>query len=421
MLVQKAELSSREEGSRLAREELGRQAEQFHTQLSAAIESIRRLPSFGDFLKQAEFVDIAEAVATDAPLVYLVTTSAGSLALILFRASPSAPVVSEAVWADAFTESELERLLLELEKGGPAGGYLQGQLQNVPLLKLALDILLPILGSQLLSPVATRLAELGFQQMLLIPCGRLGLLPLHAALCGKDSNAYHLLERFAVAYAPSARALPVLSSGIPEQAKPAVLVGVGNPSPTSHRPLLFSRAELEEVARFFDAPHPLYEGEATKAALLRLLGGANYVHLSCHGAFSPDDALDSRLLLAHDEPLTLRDVLYGEARIPLRQVRLVVLSACQSAVPEFGRLRHEVISLQAGFLQAGATGVIGSLWPVEDVSTSLLMAKFYEYHLVGNVSENEPPMAPGKALACAQRWLRTVTARELRDYYWERK
>jgi hypothetical protein len=305
--------------------------------LSAAIEGIRHLPDFKGFLKQAEFVDIADAVAADTPLVYLVTTSAGSLALILFRASPSEELSCEAVWADAFTQSDLQGLLRELESGGTEGGYLQGQLQNTPLLKLSLDKLLPVLGSGLLSPVTANLDELGFQQMLLIPCGHLGLLPLHAALCGENSDAFHLLERFTVAYGPSARALPILSAGSAEQAKPAVLVGVGSPSPTSYRPLLFSRAELEEVGCFFDTFHPLYEGEATKAALLQALDGATYVHLSCHGAFSPDDALDSCLLLAHNETLSLRDMLYGEARALLKQVRLVVLSACQSAIAEFRR------------------------------------------------------------------------------------
>jgi CHAT domain-containing protein len=199
-----------------------------------------------------------------------------------------------------------------------------------------------------------------------------------------------------------------------------VLVGAGNPLPTAHRPLPFSRNELEEVARLFDAPHPLYEGEATKAALIQVLAGATYVHLSCHGAFNSDDALDSRLLLAHDETLSLRDLLYGEAKDLLGQARLVVLSACQSGVAEFGRLPDEVISLQAGFLQAGARGVVGTLWAVEEVSTSLLMARFYEYHLVGDIGGKEPPMAPAKALACAQNWLRTVTARELQNHYWRR-
>src|SRR5262245_7492397 len=66
------------------------------------------------------------------------------------------------------------------------------------------------------------------------------------------------------------------------------------------------------------------------------------------------------------------------------------------------RLSSEFIGLPSAFLQIGAAGVIGTLWSVDDVSTALLMMRFYELHLAGRLE-------PAAALRSAQFWLRDRT------------
>jgi CHAT domain-containing protein len=111
------------------------------------------------------------------------------------------------------------------------------------------------------------------------------------------------------------------------------------------------------------------------------------------------------LQLAHEESLTLHEILEQEQ---FRDVRLVVLSACQTTITEFPRLFDEAIGLPAGFLWAGAPGVVSTLWSGDDLSTALVMGKFYEHHLRGH--------SPSHALRQAQNWLRTVTVAELLPY-----
>jgi CHAT domain-containing protein len=57
----------------------------------------------------------------------------------------------------------------------------------------------------------------------------------------------------------------------------------------------------------------------------------------------------------------------------------------------------------------GAAGVIGTLWPVNDAATALLIAKFYELHI-------GQKQAPSTALNRAQEWLRTATNADLIAY-----
>jgi CHAT domain-containing protein len=93
--------------------------------------------------------------------------------------------------------------------------------------------------------------------------------------------------------------------------------------------------------------------------------------------------------------------------------RLVVLSACQTAITDARRLPDEAIGLPAGLLQAGVPGVIGTLWSVDDLSTTLLMTQFYAYHRQGDPQTGEGPLPPAAALRRAQGWLKTRTADDL--------
>jgi CHAT domain-containing protein len=68
-------------------------------------------------------------------------------------------------------------------------------------------------------------------------------------------------------------------------------------------------------------------------------------------------------------------------------------------------------------LQAGVPAVVGTLWPVNDLSTMLLMVRFYRYHLKGDETTGEGPMPPAGALRRAQLWLRDVTNAELAELF----
>jgi CHAT domain-containing protein len=196
--------------------------------------------------------------------------------------------------------------------------------------------------------------------------------------------------------------------------EPPILVGVGNPLPSA-RPLTFARAEIDEIATHFpmNSRFPLYEANATLSALKDVLAGATHVHFACHGMFDVANPMESRLFLANDESLTLQEI----SDRKLFRARLVVLSACQTGLTSIGRLSDEVIGMPAGFVRSGVPGIIAALWPVNDLSTALLMMKFYNYHLPGDVAKGQAPMAPAEALAAAQRWMRTVTNAELSTFF----
>jgi CHAT domain-containing protein len=88
---------------------------------------------------------------------------------------------------------------------------------------------------------------------------------------------------------------------------------------------------------------------------------------------------------------------------------LVVLSACSTGLGKDVR-GEGLIGLTRGFMYAGASGVIASLWKVDDDATAELMKHFYEALF-------QKSMAPAAALRYAQLTL-SQNRRWESPYYW---
>jgi CHAT domain-containing protein len=365
-------------------------------ELDSVIDRIRAYQS--EFMPPGlDFAAIAAAVMPECPLVYLIATLQGSLALIVPPGTKTLET-NHVIWLEEFRSGDLDRLLVRGNAEDEViGGFLVGQVTGeYQELQAGLDLGLPVLRDRLVGPLAARLVELGFRRASLVPGGRLSLLPLHAA--GFDAVTF--------TYTPSARALQAARGAARERAELApVLLGIGNPLPNP-QPLAFARTEVEEIAPRFapEARHVLFERHATRAAVTESLPGATHLHFSCHGRFDVREPLDSALSLADAETLTLRDLLDGG--LDLSAARLAVLSACQTGIVDFDKVPDEAIGFPAGLLQAGVPGVVSTLWPVDDISTAILMSRFYVEHL-GN------GLDPASALHRAQDWLRTATARDM--------
>jgi tetratricopeptide (TPR) repeat protein len=138
----------------------------------------------------------------------------------------------------------------------------------------------------------------------------------------------------------------------------------------------------------------------TRAALLENLPLFSIIHMSCHAQSNYSAPLQSSLLLAQDEKVRLEDLL----ELRMDNVRLAILSACETAIPGQD-LPDEVVSLSTGFLFAGVAGCIATLWPVSDLASMLVMSRFYWNWQASTI-------LPSEALRRAQVWVRDTDNRE---------
>ncbi|MDT9178229.1 MAG: CHAT domain-containing protein [Limnospira sp. PMC 1291.21] len=93
----------------------------------------------------------------------------------------------------------------------------------------------------------------------------------------------------------------------------------------------------------------------------------------------------------------------------LSNCRLVTLSASETGQVAVDQT-DEYISLASGFLLAGSANVVCSLWSVHDLSTAILMIRFYE------ILHQQPNSSVAPALQQTQKWLREATVQNLLDW-----
>lgn len=237
--------------------------------------------------------------------------------------------------------------------------------------------------------------------LIFLPTGALGILPL--GLAQDPASKRRFADDYEIVYAPSLETLAA-AQNIIVKARSASLGAVINP--TGDLPGTVKEGAI--VASHFarDARTLLQTKAATVEAVLAALKSKTHWHFASHGVFSWEDARQSALVMHGHTQLTVGRLLETDG---LGRPRLVVLSACETGLYDIDRSPDEFIGLPGTFMALGAAGVLGSLWPVSDEATALLIAKFYELHMTAG-------LAPPTALARAQAWLREATNDDLSSY-----
>jgi CHAT domain-containing protein/tetratricopeptide (TPR) repeat protein len=370
-------------------------------QLEEAIKGIRQ--THPDFIP--EVLDVAEILALiphDGVLMAPVITSHGSAVFVVPTGMQSV-AADQVLWLEHFKELDLQALLMGSDAETRQSGWLWSYANARSDAKRWLDTIETtgqVLWDRFLAQVTERLVSLGAKHILLMPQGGLGLLPVHAAWRDIDQTRRYFIDDYSVSYVPSAYARSVSHTRLRDaRRRTRTLLAVVNPT----EDLQFTPIEGEQIASLFGQENStvLPGSKATSEAVVQ--GLANYIHFACHGFYRWGDPMQSGLVLAKKKPLTLAQI---KGRLSLEKTRLVTLSACETGITDIRQLPDEYLGLPVGFLQVGAPAVVSSLWAVNDLSTMLLMERFYQLHL--HDAKDLPD-----ALCGAQCWLRDVTAAEL--------
>ncbi|MCZ2860992.1 CHAT domain-containing protein [Blastococcus sp. VKM Ac-2987] len=361
-------------------EERDRARRDARAELDRATAAVRAVPGLAGFLVGTTFADVA-AVARTGPVTFLAATDVGGVAVTV-RADGSTTVT----WLPDLTHWSV------VVAGGPLLGVVGGADARRDQLPAVLDWL----GEVAMRPLLEDLGDVG--SLTLVPLGALTLLPLHAASWADgDGGRHHVLDRVTVTYAPSARvAATCRAAAAARDLRPALVIGVA--ATATAPPIPHAEVEARAVAALFGGT-PLTGEQVTRDRVLDAFASAGLLHLACHGRAELGAPLRSALLLAGEDELSLRDLLErGGTR-----ARLAVLSACQTGIAGT-ELPDEAVHLASGFLQAGAAGVVASLWSVPDQATGLLMLRFHQ-----ELASGRPPE---EALRQAQLWVRDASSGE---------
>ena len=212
---------------------------------------------------------------------------------------------------------------------------------------------------------------LGKRSLIIVPHGVLHYLPMNALHDGRS----YLIDRYSISMMPSASTLKYLSKR--NVGKNGGILIFGNPDLGDAKlDLAYAEQEARDVAGIRPNSKVFVRKEATETALRKYSNDYSYLHFATHGQFNPEYPLQSALLLAPDSQYN--GMLSVNKIYSLNLAAdLVTLSACETGLSKIAN-GDDLVGLTRGFLYAGSSSIVASLWKVDDLATSQLMTRFYK-------------------------------------------
>jgi hypothetical protein len=140
----------------------------------------------------------------------------------------------------------------------------------------------------------------------------------------------------------------------------------------------------DEAARIADilGVTAVLEERATADAVIEALENARYVHLSAHGRHNVDAAAFQGIQLAGTPG---RLTAHRLSALDLRGLRLVTLSACETALGRFDRADN-LRGIPAALFLAGVRSIVGTLWEARATAAEVFFVALYQQLVAGRAT-----------------------------------
>ncbi len=241
----------------------------------------------------------------------------------------------------------------------------------------------------IIKPLKSKMVEHNIETLIIVPDGPLRTIPF-AALYNEAENKF-LIDYVALAVTPSL----TLTDPRPLPRKNTKILLNGLSKPVQNFAALPSVIkEISDIAKLFKNNTTLVDEAFLLEEVNKTMEIFPYdiVHISSHGQFDRNPKYS--FLLTYDNKLTMDrlEKLFRLNDLRKKQVELLTLSACQTAVGD----ERAALGLAGVAIKAGARSALASLWFVDDSATSQLITDFY-------TQLQNPNLSKAQALQNAQR------------------
>ena len=242
----------------------------------------------------------------------------------------------------------------------------------------------------LIRPIEPILAENQIDTLVVVPDGRLRMIPLTTLHDGKQ----FLIEKFAMAVTPGLNLVDPHS--IDWRNSDVLLVGLSD-GVQDYPPLPSVVKELNTIKEITGSDSLIINKDYSIDNFRNALQNKEYsvIHLATHGEFSSDP--EHTYLLTYEDKLSMNKLqsVIGLGKFRDKPVELLTLSACRTAVGD----EKAALGLAGVAVKAGARSAIATLWFVDDEATALAVMQFYQ------LLNKEPHLTKAKALQQVQKQL----------------
>ena len=225
----------------------------------------------------------------------------------------------------------------------------------------------------LVRPIEARLGD-GERRLSIVADAEISDVPF-AALYDARRRQF-LIERHAIRHAQSLLEARTVLPSLPEPGSRGIALFIANPTldraiHPALAPLPSADAEVRAAAAVYADATVMTGAAADSARVSDAMERAGLFHFAGHAVL--DDARPERSFLAV-APRGLSAA--ALAQLDLHRMRLAVLSSCETTRGS-GARTGGFAGVAEAFIAAGAGGVIGSSWRVEDDRTAALMREFH--------------------------------------------
>jgi len=138
-----------------------------------------------------------------------------------------------------------------------------------------------------------------------------------------------------------------------------------------------AKAEVQFLNETYKGSYWIGEG-ATEAKFKEEASSYNMIHLAMHGLVDNNMPMNSGLVFTENGDTSTENVLLAYELSSLNlNTNLLVLSACSTADGQYKK-GEGVMSLGRGFMYAGVSSILTTLWSINDQSSQQIMQHFYE-------------------------------------------
>lgn len=265
-------------------------------------------------------------------------------------------------------------------------------------------------GEGLWQRIDERLYSHGIRRIILCPNKALALFPHHGAILntGSDGQKEFLLDRYEIIYLPQGT---FAQSASANQQLPRLLTFGTDGEALSELGIASLHALLpDHIVEWHASEMDRKPHEQFVIDLSRL--NVNALIFLGHGKYDWENPSQSYLGILSDGRGGLNALItlnFLCSNMP-SSLNVIVLAGCETGLPKV----TAQISDHKGFAEdlisvPSVSTVISTLWPVQQISTILLMRQFHQYWLSGDPETGEKSLLPAEALRRAQLWLRMLT------------
>ncbi|KAJ7939715.1 CHAT domain-containing protein [Mycena leptocephala] len=369
-------------------EAIGARCRQLNEEWDQAVNTVRMVPGFEDFLQPKTIASLRQA-AISGPIIILLASKSSCSALIV-----KSSVEVHHVRLPALDVKTVEHYA-DLPRALSERSFDVNDFLDAPQIHSIFRRVLADMWQTIVKPVFDALnlkKSENLSRLWWCPTGVFAFVPIHAAGIYDTDPTDCVSDYVLSSYTPTLAALLDPPTATRASFK---MTAVIEPNAPKLSPLPGTAAELAAIVEKVPEQWLTSVLSPTGSEVIDILQESSIVHFACHGIQDSNDPLDSGLMLS-DGRLKVSQIMQQDTdslKTNEKVMSFAFLGACETAKGDTS-MPDDAMHLAATLLFAGFRGIVATMWTMNDNDGHKIAGTFYEHLFRDCDANSRPPVVP---------------------------